>query len=149
MRGETIAIWRGLLKRSGARLTPARETLIQEFFDARVPLSAEVLGRALERKKVRTDRATVYRELRFLERIGLIESVRLGSRREYFERRRNHHHHAICLSCESIFDVELDETALSGVERRLQARERFTVLRHTLDFFGLCTRCQDIRPSTH
>lgn len=89
------------------------------------------------------NKTTVYRELEQMQKLGMVESVQLGDRKQYYElTSRAHHHHLVCLSCERVEEVDVDETVLLKEEGKISQEKKFDLLRHSLEFFGVCLRCR-------
>jgi Fur family ferric uptake transcriptional regulator len=98
--------------------------------------------RELRKNKQAVNKTTIYRELERLQSIDLIRTVQLGDRAQYYElTARGHHHHMVCLRCEHVEDVDMDEKTLLAEEKKVSREKGFTVLRHSLEFFGLCKMC--------
>ncbi len=53
----------------------------------------------------------------------------------------HHHHHLICLECNSIIKVEM-ENYLEKQEQKLAKKNKFNIVNHSLDFYGYCQKCQ-------
>jgi len=51
------------------------------------------------------------------------------------------HPHLICIKCKEIIDPDL--ATLSDITQKLEQDTGFRILNHRLDFFGICTRCQE------
>ena len=131
------------MKASSLRPTKTRKALFELFFRPKTPLSAPDIVRELKRARVAVHKTTVYRELERLEKLGIVETVRLGDRKRYYElAARGHHHHLVCLRCERVTDIDVDERALCEQERMLNRKKQFTILRHSLEFFGFCGVCR-------
>ena len=129
------------LKEQGHRLTPARKALLEVLGAVAAPIGAADALKALSKKRVAADRATVYRELEFLVEAGAISPVRFEGRAMLYELAGTHHHHAVCLACGTIRDIDADAD-LEAVERRIAARAGFKLLRHSFELFGLCKKCR-------
>lgn len=54
---------------------------------------------------------------------------------------KHHHHHLICLECNSIIKVEM-ENHLEKQEQKLAKKNKFKIVNHSLDFYGYCHKCQ-------
>lgn len=130
------------LKTHQLRFTKTRKALFQIFFGCEAPLSAQDILRELPKSYRAVNKTTVYRELERLQKIGVIGTVQLGGRRRYYElASRSHHHHLICLRCERVEDIDMNERVLLAQEERVKREKQFTILRHSLEFFGLCKMC--------
>ncbi len=84
--------------------------------------------------------ATVYRNLKILVEQGFIVKVEIKGSSERFEARLDRHYHLICESCGSISDIPLqvDQDLDSRVEEVTGCR----VIKHEIQFFGLCKNCR-------
>lgn len=132
-----------MLRARGLRLTRTREAFVGIFSASRAPLSVPEILRALGKIGVIVNKTTAYRELERLEKSGIVESVRLGDRKRYYElASRDHHHHLVCVGCERVEDIDMDEQELVSQERKAGRERGFAILRHSLEFFGLCRDCQ-------
>ena len=130
------------LEASGYRMTKIRASLIQIFAVYKLPLSAEDLLKILQQRRLKVHRATLYRELDFLVDKQVIHTVNLDDgqlRYEYVD--RDHHHHLICLKCRKVEDVEM-ENDVESLEAVAAKKNKFKILKHSLEFFGWCRDCQ-------
>jgi Fur family transcriptional regulator, ferric uptake regulator len=129
------------LKAKGRRITTARAAIVEYFVASRGPFSAANIFGVLKKQKLRTDLATVYRELAFLLGEGILREVQFNDGvRRYEILSDDHHHHLVCTSCHSIQDVHMDQD-LDAVEKLIEKETSFKVQSHTLEFYGLCSQC--------
>lgn len=106
------------------------------------PLSVPRILDELGCRGIVVNKTTVYRELEQLEKIGMVKSLLLQDRKQYFElATRDHHHHFVCMECEKVEDILFDESDLLRQEALLTQRKGFSIFRHSLEFFGLCKLC--------
>lgn len=131
-----------ILKRQHLRLTKTRKALMEIFSQNEAPLSALDILRELKKARVIVNKTTVYRELERLQAMNIVSRVELGDRKKYYElASREHHHHLICLQCECVEDVDMDENTLFTEGKKVSQEKGFTIVRHSLEFFGLCKKC--------
>lgn len=129
------------LRLKGHRITATRKAILEVLADEQRPLSASEIHASLSKRGRKADKVTVYREMDFLEKEGLAVCVRLGDRNRRYElSSREHHHHLVCQKCEKVEDIQLDED-FEAQERKIVQQTHFKVLRHSLEFFGLCKTC--------
>jgi Fur family ferric uptake transcriptional regulator len=130
------------LRTEGFRLTRARQSIIDILSTSNVPLSLTDIKKNLEKKDVRADRTTVYREVLFLRGKKMICEipVRRG-RKGYKVCQGAHHHHLICVRCNKVDEMVFKKT-LVPQETEISQRKDFKVLDHLLEFYGLCRDCQ-------
>lgn len=136
---EILALWRAC----AVRPTKTRQALARLFASTRAPLSVPDILIALCAEGLKVNKTTIYRELERMQRLGIVASTQLGDRKQYYELAlRDHHHHLVCLRCEHIEDIDVNEAELLREERKAGIQKQFMVLRHSLEFFGLCQQCQ-------
>jgi len=132
-----------ILKANNLRMTKTRMALMMMFLKSEEPLSVSEMLEALSSMKRGVNKTTVYRELEQLQLKGIIGTVQLGDRKQYYElASRDHHHHLICLECKQIEDIDMNEEKLLAEEKKMSRKKGFVILRHSLEFFGLCKQCQ-------
>lgn len=131
-----------LLKDRGYRITCTRKAVLEVLIGEARPLSADDLMKYLEKKKLRPNKTTIYRELDALSGGGFIKEIQLGLKSRVFEvTSLGHHHHLICTRCEKVEDISI-ENDMAVYEKNILKKTSFRVVDHSLEFFGLCARCQ-------
>lgn len=129
------------LKQNGHRLTRARRGLLKVLCQAAGPLTTAEIIRRLRQAGCPANRATVYRELAFLEQEQIIRPVSLLDGGKRFEINGEHYHHLICLNCQAIKNIAMPND-LKAKEKSLGKKEKFKIISHSLEFYGLCSSCQ-------
>ncbi len=130
----------GNIRADGHRLTRIRVFMIRTLFEAQRPLAPSEILTRLAGFDIRADRTTVYRELRFLMEQNIVGHIKLGDHRNYYEILTEHHHHLVCKGCKNVKAVVLDNH-LEDEERKIYKKEKFKVISHSLEFYGLCDSC--------
>lgn len=127
-----------LFHKYGYRLTKQRQILLESLTD--YPQSIVQIKQTLDQKHINIDQTTVYRSLDCLVKLGLVGKTRFGDNTSKFELLDNHHHHhLVCEKCGIVEDIPLnDEKMISDIGRRT----KFKITRHSLEFFGICEKCQ-------
>ena len=133
-----------LRARSG-RMTKARRALLEVIGESPRPLVPKELQAELQRRGVRVDRVSVYRNLTALLELGLVHRA-LGSSAvrpcgdHDLDRAARCHHAIVCSECgaASEFHSEPVERALREVRRATG----FLVQGHLLELRGLCPKCR-------
>lgn len=82
----------------------------------------------------------MYRELMFLVENNIITKNTI-SHKDYFELPTDHHHHLVCTGCNSIKKVVLGKH-LHKQEKQLEKENEFTIINHSIEFYGLCKNCR-------
>jgi Fur family ferric uptake transcriptional regulator len=139
-RGANLSRAEWMLRRledEGLRLTGRRELVVHTIADKPGSFTPEALVDELRPHGI--GRATVYRALDLLERLGVLTRVHLGTCHAFTVCDEGHHHHLLCSTCDAV--VPVDATAIESEIQKLAARLQFRVDTHTLEFAGRCASC--------
>lgn len=130
------------LKAGGKKLTKARRAILEVLERSPLPITAAELRVRLGKAKVSVDLVTVYRNLGMLQKLGLVTAVGLHDGQMRYEVRhgREHHHHIQCRGCGKIVDLML--CPIKKLTALVEAKTKFAVESHTLEFFGWCPQCR-------
>ena len=85
-------------------------------------------------------RATVYRTLELLTKLGITRPLYGKDGRPCFTRIEHGHQHVVCSRCDRV--VELDSTPFSRLAHQVARRTGFAIQSQLLEFYGLCRKCQ-------
>ena len=121
-------------------LTPRQEHLLAALRDADDELSGQDLHARLRSGAGAMGLATVYRHLRQLQQRGLVRCRHLPSGEALFAPTERDQHHLTCVDCGRT--IRLPHCPVHGLELPTAHLDGFQPLCHTLEFFGLCSRCQ-------
>ena len=139
---ETAKIIGGL-KEKRIRITKIRQSMIAVFLDCEKPITANEMIAKLSSQRSKANKTTVYRELDFLERENIIVKVRLADGETRYESANlEHHHHLFCLKCKRISPIKLEKSACALESESVAGG--FRVLGHSIEFSGLCAKCQKV-----
>jgi Fur family ferric uptake transcriptional regulator len=123
----------GLMERD----TSQRRAIRQAFREADRPLSPQEALEAAEDAAPGIGMATVYRNLRALQKQGWLCAVEVpGAPTRYELADKGHHHHFQCRLCGRVYEVE----GCPGAFNRL-APAGFRLEDHELWLYGLCAAC--------
>lgn len=125
----------------GARLTPVRKVICSFFDQSREPVDCSQIISFLENQGFKVNKTTVYRQLDFLLKEGLIHALDFGEGKKRYELVGDHHHHLICTRCEKIECFEVEEN-FRKQETDIYMATDFKVTGHLLEFLGICKKCQ-------
>lgn len=129
------------LREEGFRSTGIREAILSLFCKSKKPLSCQDIQKYLKQKSISANKTTVYRELDFLKNQKLIEEFQLDDGVRRYEISSKHHHHVVCTKCKKIDCVELKQE-LRSQEIQIEKNNKFKIISHSLEFYGLCHKCQ-------
>ena len=123
------------LRGRGERMTPARRAVIEELAAAEGHLTADDLVDRVHATVPSAHRATIYRTMDTLERLGVVEHTHLGHGRAIYHLAEDAHPHLVCERCGAV--VQLGPEVLADVARQVQDQHGFVLLHH----FALVGRC--------
>lgn len=131
------------LQRKGHKLTKVRKAIIQMLLAGKSPCAAPEILVRLADLGLAVNKTTVYRALLFFKERKIIAELEFGEGKKRYEiTPKDHHHHLLCVSCKRIHDAPLHKD-LDKQERAIEREYNFTIINHSLEFFGLCAKCQN------
>ncbi|HWE32692.1 MAG TPA: Fur family transcriptional regulator [Solirubrobacteraceae bacterium] len=141
-----VESWADLAQRVLAqqkRHTGAARRAVLELLDAQAcALSAVEIEDLLRSSDRPVGRASIYRILDELERLGLVQKVQVGQAMSRFEPIRadhDHHHHLVCDSCGTV--IPFTDTELERAIQKLSRRVPMRVDEHEIVLHGACDDC--------
>jgi Fur family transcriptional regulator, ferric uptake regulator len=154
---DTVATISAMLKRHnllqevealGVRLTAQRRALIETIQHATNHLDAADLLKEARKRDPNIDRATVYRTIELLKRLGLIDELdlmHLNGEKHYYEvKTKNDHLHLACFRCGAI--VEFTTPTFERLKQEIAAKNVFNIQVMRLEVGGLCKNCSKQEP---
>lgn len=122
------------------RLTPQRRAVWQALAGTPGHLTVETILAALQPSFPSLNSGTVYRELKWLQRLGLICETDVGRGPKVYERVTDPpHHHLVCLQCGHLGD--LSDSYFSSARRGLESDLGFHARIEHFAVYGVCQRC--------
>ena len=139
--GETLV---ERMKAGGIRLTGQRRLLAAILEGTPTHLDAETVFRLARQRDPGIHRATVYRTLNKLKRMGLVDELDLmhvtGERHFYEVRPSAFHIHLVCTSCGKV--EEPGGPFWEELKRKVERETGFKPQVVRLEMGGLCARCR-------
>lgn len=127
-------------KRMKARRTRSQIQILDLLKQLTEAVSAQELYRQLRQQQVRMGLATVYRALESLKLEGAVQVRTLSSGESLYSLAKEDTHHLTCVRCGT--SAVMEECPVHGLESHLTESHHFQIFYHTLEFFGLCEKCQ-------
>ena len=124
------------------RLTPQRVELIRLIASSEGHPSAARLYNQIKVQFPTMSLATVYKTLDLLKELGEVLEIGLRDDSHYDGNKPYPHPHLICTKCQKIMDGELD-AAVKNMVQEIEQNFGFQILKHQLDFYGICPDCQN------
>ena len=104
-------------------------------------LTGQKMHRALAEADAAMGLATVYRNLRQLQKLGLIRCRHLPTGEALYAPVARDRHHLTCVSCGET--RQLSTCPLHDPTIPSEQQAGYALLFHTLEFYGLCGRCSE------
>ncbi len=127
------------LRADGRRITPERKLLLR-IIGENAHLDASEIYQLAKRENSKISLSTVYRTVRLLEELGLVEASELGEDHYHYEVRLEEHYHLICLDCGKVVEIPPVDAV-----RKLGAERGFEVVGVKLELLGYCAECRKKR----
>jgi Fur family ferric uptake transcriptional regulator len=140
----TIETLTDRMRAKGLRMTSQRLILADLLESADEHLDAEKVYQLARRKDPKIHRATVYRTLNTLKKLGLIDELDLmhvnGERHYYEIRPRTLHIHLVCMRCGKV--EEPGGRFWEDIKTRVRTETGFKPDMVRVEMGGRCTACQ-------
>ena len=135
------------MKAVGLRLTGQRKIVAELLETADEHLDAESVYKRAKARDGTVHRATVYRTLNRLKKLGLVDELDLmhvsGERHYYEIRPSTLHIHLVCTSCKRV--DEPSEAFWDDLKRRVESENGFRPEVVRIEMAGVCAACQRTR----
>jgi Fur family ferric uptake transcriptional regulator len=128
------------LAAEGYPITDQRRELVSLVMSQGRRFTADDLLAELHGRGHRIGRATIFRTLDLLVRLGHVGRVRDGSRGGYAVCHPGHHHHLVCSSCGQVLHIQ--GCPVASYLSELESSTGFSVAQHSLEIAGLCPACR-------
>jgi Fur family zinc uptake transcriptional regulator len=126
------------MSNKGWRITEQRRTLATLFAEAVGYLSPKDVYDQMTKKYPGVSFDTVYRNLRLLSEMGVLEQFYFNEGLKFRAScLKHHHHHLICMNCEKTLTFDF---CPMGFVSNLPGD--YSVLNHRFEIFGLCPACK-------
>ncbi|GAB4227992.1 MAG: Fur family transcriptional regulator [Stanieria sp.] len=123
-----------------AQRTRSQERILQLLKNVKGAISAQDLYIQLRKSNQNMGLATVYRSLEALKLQGEIQVRTLPNGESVYSSIHQDQHHLTCVNCG--ISIPIAECPVHNLEHQLEQSHNFKVYYHTLEFFGVCDRCQ-------
>ena len=124
-----------------AQRTRSQQKVIEVLQELKKAISAQELYIELRNRKQNMGLATVYRSLEALKLQGELQVRLLPNGESVYSSVNRDRHHLTCVNCNT--SIPIEECPVHQLEKQLEGSHSFKVYYHTLEFFGLCDRCQE------
>ena len=122
------------------RMTRQRQLILDEIRKLKNHPTADEIYRILREKMPRISLGTVYRNLETLSKTGLLRKIDVGGTQKRFDGDISDHYHVRCMKCSRVDDLYIDTD--KGLTKKARRASDFEILRHNIEFIGLCPECK-------
>lgn len=122
------------------RYSKQRENVLKLLNGTKSHPTAEWVYENLKKENSTVSLATVYRNLKQLSEMGLIQSFETGDKTVHYDATVKPHYHFACNNCKKVFDVEMKP--FKNINGEVENLTGYTVESHSLIFYGYCNDCQ-------
>ena len=130
---------------TGMRVTEQRVIIFEEVVKSCEHPDAETVFQAVKKRIPSISFDTVYRTLASLEELGLIFRVDNQLPKARFDADKTPHHHFICVKCNEVFDVFLEEGEMLSIPKNTS---KFGDIKDmNLQIRGVCNKCKKNKES--
>jgi Fur family ferric uptake transcriptional regulator len=138
---KVIEKLREIIKQKGLKNTKQREIILEVVINAKEHLGAEDIYQKISKKYPNENMgiATVYKALKFLEDIELINSIMIEGTKKFETNFKGHHDHLVCLKCDKI--IEFFSDTIENEQEKIAKDNKFALLNHTMYLYGYCENC--------
>jgi Fur family ferric uptake transcriptional regulator len=126
----------------GHSLTTQRQLLLELLRDAEGHVDAKELYRRASAKDESIGSATVYRSLKLFKELGLVDEMRLGKLRCYYEIKQSPgHQHFLRQGCGKV--IEFQNPYFQKLIEAVRREHDFNVTKAELYLEGYCPECEN------
>jgi len=126
----------------GHPLTSQRRLLLELLHDAEGHIDAKELYHRASTKDESISPATVYRTLNLFTELGLVDEIRLGKIRCYYEIKQSpEHQHLVCQGCGKV--IEFQNPHFRKLIEAVRREHGFNVTKAELYLEGYCPECEE------
>lgn len=129
-----------LFKEKNLKLTPQRYAIYKFLKSTKSHPSAEMIYDTLKINYPTMSLATVYKTLRTLIELDLVQELNVGEDNFRFDANAQAHPHIICESCQKVDDME--SANFDFLNKEAEKYTDYTIKQHKLYFYGICSKCK-------
>ena len=129
-----------IFKEKKLKLTPQRLAVYQYLMGTKEHPSAEAIYKALQPVYPTMSLATVYKALKTLVDVELVQEINVGEGNFRYDATVNDHAHIQCLKCGRVDDLEVD--SFPNLNQIAAENSKYEIKWNKLFFYGVCEGCQ-------
>lgn len=126
-------------KEKKLKLTPQRLAVYQYLKGTLEHPSAETIYKALQPNYPTMSLATVYKTLKTLVEIGLVQELNVGEGNFRYDANYHEHAHVQCVNCGKVEDIDFID--FSYLNNLVEEKTNYKIKFNKLFFYGECNEC--------
>jgi Fur family peroxide stress response transcriptional regulator len=126
-------------REKGYKATPQRIAISRFALHNHNHPTAEITFREVKKIHPTVSLATIYKTIKILKEIGLIQELNLPEDQTRFDPNMEHHIHLVCSRCKCIRDWT--DPLISEIIEKISDKEGFVPETQNFDVFGICRNC--------
>ena len=126
-------------KEKKLKLTPQRLAVYQYLKVTLEHPSAETIYKALQPNYPTMSLATVYKTLKTLVEIGLVQELNVGEGNFRYDANYHEHAHVQCVNCGKVEDIDFID--FSSLNNLVEEKTNYKIKFNKLFFYGECNEC--------
>ena len=146
MKAQRLEEYRKLCRERGLSLTAQRRAILEAVLDSTPTPRPTRCTRRSAGRRLRVSRATVFRTLEGLARLGIITKACHPGSSVRYDGRTDLHHHLICIACDRVIDFS--DKHLDSVPVPDTRRLGFVVSDLQVQLRGTCRECREQEEKT-
>ncbi len=123
------------------RMTRQRKTILEELEKLHTHPTADEIYERVRRRLPRVSLGTVYRNLEFLSRSGMIGKIEIAGQQMRFDEEPGTHQHIRCIRCGRITDIPGEQIPTECDRDAIQATG-YILIERRVEFLGICPACR-------
>lgn len=129
-----------IFKEKKLKLTPQRIAVYKYLKQSKEHPSAETIHKALQDDYPTMSLATVYKTLKTLVEVNLIQELNVGEGNFRYDGNTCSHPHIQCLSCGKVDDIE--NICFEDLNEKVKSYTDYDVVENQVYFYGICPECK-------
>lgn len=121
------------------KLTPQRIAVYEHLLGTVEHPSAELIYTSLQEKFPTMSLATVYKSLKTLIEVNLIQEINLGEGNFRYDAVVTQHPHIQCVVCNKVDDIM--NVPMEKINLEMSSYSDYKILSNKLYFYGICKHC--------
>lgn len=140
-RGDSMDInFTQVFKEKKLKLTPQRIAVYNYLKSTTEHPSAETIHKALKENYPTMSLATVYKTLKVLVDVNLIQEINVGEGNFRYDGFSNSHPHIHCINCSRVDDLE--GVKFDFLNSSVKDNTDYEIISNKVYFYGLCPQCK-------